>query len=266
MRHDAVVLITGASRGIGRATAVRFARSGARLVLAARDGEQLERLAEKLRERAGAKVSAHATDVSLQADVDALVSNAMAHYGRIDVLVNAAGGGLYGRIEETSEADFQEVLETNLLGTHRVTRAVLPHMRGQGSGHIVTVGSVVGKRSWAFHGAYSASKFALVGFTQALRAELAGSGVTATLVLPANTRTDFFRAAKVLTPGYEPKPLGAVQRPGRVARAIVRSVDHPSPEINVVPAMRGAMVLAEAFPALADRVAAAYYRWIARRL
>ena len=256
-----MVVITGASAGIGRATAVRFAREGAALVLAARSPEPLERLAARLAERYGVETLAHPCDVRDAARVEALIAAAMERFGRIDVLVNNAGQGLYGRVEDTPAEAFREALETNALGAHHAIRAALPHMRRQGSGHIVNVGSVVGKRGWPWHGAYAAAKFALTGLTQALRGELAGSGVSVTLVLPASTDTGFFARARSYTPGYEPRPMGPVQPPDRVARAIVRSVRHPVPEALPQPWLRPALALAEAFPGLAAKASELHYRW-----
>ena len=259
-----IVVITGASAGIGRATAVRFAREGARLVLAARSRERLEELAARIGERFGTGVLAVPCDVRNPQEVEALAEAAMARFGRIDVLVNNAGYGLYGRIEDTPGDAFRDLLDTNVLGAHNAIRAVLPHMRRQDSGHIVNVGSVVGKRSWPYHGAYAASKFALTGLTQALRGELGGTGISVTLVLPASTDTEFFANAPTHSPEYVPAPLGPVQTPGRVARAIVRSVERPAPEVHLQPLMRIAHVLAEVFPGLTALASELHYRWLRR--
>ena len=264
MAGPLVVVITGASAGIGRATAVRFAAEGASLVLAARSQERLERLAERLEHRFGVETLVVRCDLRRQDEVGGMVEAAMASFGRIDVLVNNAGFGLYGRIEDTPEEAFRDVLETNVLGVHHAIRAVLPHMRRQASGHIVNVGSVVGKRSWPYHGAYAASKFALTGLTQALRGELAGSGVTVSLVLPASTATEFFANAPAYSPEYVPAPLGPVQTPGQVARAIVRSVRKPSPEVHMQPLMRVAHVLGDLFPGVTAWASELHYRWLQR--
>lgn len=264
MSGPLVVVITGASAGIGRATAIRFAGEGASVVLAARSRARLAQLAERIEGRFGVETLVVRCDVREATEVEALAEAAIARFGRIDVLVNNAGYGLYGRIEDTPGEALRDVLETNVLGVHHAIRAVLPHMRRQGSGHIVNVGSVVGKRSWPYHGAYAASKFALTGLTQALRGELAGSGVSVTLVLPASTDTEFFGNAPTFSPEYLPAPLGPVQTPGQVARAIVRSVSRPSPEVHMQPLMRIAHVLGDAFPGLTAWASELHYRWLQR--
>ena len=260
MSHQRVVVVTGASAGIGRATAVCFAHKGDAVVVAARTKDRLDRLAKRLNERFGGEVLAQCCDVRETDQVDHLVAATIERFGRIDVLVNNAGYGLYGLLEDTSEQDFRDLLETNVLGPQRAIRAALPHMRRQRAGHIVNVGSVVGKRGWPYHGAYAASKFALTGLTQSLRGELAGSGVSVSLVLPATTASEFFASASIVTPGYEPQALGPVHTPIQVARVIMRTVEHPSAEVNVVPVMRVAQMIAEALPALAARVSEVYFR------
>ncbi|HCV00305.1 MAG TPA: short-chain dehydrogenase [Dehalococcoidia bacterium] len=260
MSTPLVVVITGASAGIGRATAIRFARERASLVLAARSQEILEQLAENLEQRYEIETLVVQCDVRNHKNIDSLIEAAIGKFGRIDVLVNNAGYGLYGRIEDTPEQAFRDVIETNVLAVHHTIRLVLPHMRQQGSGHIVNVGSIVGKRSWPYHGAYAASKFALTGLTQALRGELAGSGVTTTLVLPASTETEFFAKAQTYSPEYAPAPLGPVQKPDQVARTIVQSVRKPSPEQHLQPLMRIAHVLADAFPGLTALASEIHYR------
>ncbi len=265
MASPPVVVVTGASSGIGRATAVRFANEGAALVLAARSQERLERLAERLQDRFGVATLAHPCDVRQHEQVDALIEAAIARFGRIDVLVNNAGYGLYGRIEDTPDDAFRDLLETNVLGVHHAIRATLPCMRRQGAGHIVNVGSIVGKRSWPYHGAYAASKFALTGLTQALRGELAGSGVSVSLILPASTDTHFFSSAPSFSPEYMPAPLGPVQTPGRVARAIVDSWRRPGVEVHTQPLLRLSHLLADLFPTLTAKASELHYRWLNRQ-
>jgi hypothetical protein len=260
LKPGAIVVVTGAGGGIGRATAAAFAQRGARLVLGDLREVAVREAGRTIVERTGAAVVAMACDVRRDGDVERLVGAAFERFGRVDVMVNNAGTGYYARVEDTSVEDFRELWETNVLGVHRGIAAVVPVMRAQSEGHIVIVGSVNGRQSWPFHGAYSATKFALTGLTQSLRMELAGSGVTASLILPVNVRTGFFDAAKVATAGYVPQPLGATTSAASVARRIVRSVDRPSPEIDTVGAMRLAFVLGGAFPWLADAVGKRWYR------
>ncbi len=261
-----VAVITGASSGIGRAAAVAFAAHGYDVVLGARRAGLLQQAAGELHERRGVEAVPIACDVRSTADVQRLVNMAVERFGRLDVLVANAGVGLSARVEDTSDEDFRDLLDTNVLGVQRCIRAAVPIMRRQRHGHIVIVGSVVGKRAWPLHGAYAATKFALTGLTQSLRAELTGSGVTASLILPGTTRTEFFRAARVRTARYQSRPRGIVQTPETVARAIVRSVDHPAAEIYTFWPLRLALWLAGVFPALPDLAARRYYAWIARWL
>jgi len=256
--EGAVVIVTGASAGIGRETALAFARRGAHVVLAARREDRLRALAARI-ERIGVQALVVRTDVGRSEDVERMVRATLERFGRIDVLVNNAGFGFSGTIEETTEADMRELMDVNYMGAFNATRAVLPHMRRQKQGHIVNVASVVGKLAFPFHGAYSATKFAMIGMTESLRGELDGSGVTATVVLPGSTRTEFFDAQRT-NDGHVSAPTGPQQTAAQVARAIVRSVDHPTPEVNVFPGYRIAYGLDAFFPFLRDFAGRQFYR------
>jgi len=256
--QDAVVIVTGASSGIGRETALEFARQGARVVLAARREERLRQLAGHI-EGLGAEALVVPTDVARKDDLARLVRAALDRFGRIDVLVNNAGFGFSGTIEETTEADMREMMDVNYMAAFHLTRAVLPHMRRQRRGHIVNVASVVGKIAFPYHGAYSATKFALIAMTEALRGELDGSGVTATAVLPASTRTEFFDVQRT-NDGHVSAPTGPQQDADAVARAIVRSLRRPTPEVNMVRTFRLAYGLNGFFPALRDFAGRQFYR------
>jgi short-subunit dehydrogenase len=256
--RDATVIVTGASAGIGRATALEFARRGANVVLAARREQRLRELATQV-ERIGVQALVTPTDVSRTADVDRMVAAAIERFGRIDVLVNNAGFGFSGTIEETTEADMRELMDVNYMGAFNAIRAALPHMRRQRRGHIVNVASVVGKFAFPFHGAYSATKFAMIGMTESLRGELDGSGITATVVLPGRTRTEFFDVQRT-NDGHVSAPTGPQQSAEQVARAIVRSVNKPVPEVNVFPGYRIAYGLNGFFPFMRDFAGRQFYR------
>jgi NAD(P)-dependent dehydrogenase (short-subunit alcohol dehydrogenase family) len=182
-----VWFITGASTGFGRELAEQLLPAGARVVATARRPEQIADLAEKFPETA----LALRLDVTDQASVDAAVEAALAKFGRVDVLVNNAGYGLAGGIEEATEAEYMPVFETNVFGLMRMTRALLPQFRRQRAGNIVNLSSIaglVGTQGWGY---YNASKFAVNGFSEALAQEMAPLGVHVTIVEPGPFRTDF---------------------------------------------------------------------------
>ena len=255
---DRVVLITGASSGIGLASARMFADEGANVVLAARNQDRLSEIAKEFNSK-GYHFLAKKCDVRKPLDVERIVKASNDRFGTIDILVNSAGTALYGLVEETPDEALQDNLEVNLFGTLRCIRAVVPSMRKQKWGRIINVGSVVGKRGWAFHGGYAASKFALTGLTQSLQAELANSGITATLILPASTRTNFFSSATITSNGYEPKMLGPVQNAEMVARYILKSAKKPKGNVYTIWWMKWSFILAEMFPWLYSTAAKIFY-------
>ena len=180
-----VVLITGASSGIGLATANLFAERGWRVAATMRnpsDGAALE-------QHEGVKVLP--LDVTDTDSVEAAVAAALEHFGRIDVLVNNAGYGLFGPFETATDEQIRRQFATNVEGIFTVTRAVLPAMRSQGSGTVINVASLGGLVALPFFSLYSASKFAVVGFTEALSFELAPLGIRAKVIAPGGVATDF---------------------------------------------------------------------------
>ncbi len=182
-----VWFITGASTGFGYALAEQLLTAGHSVVATARKPEQIAHFAEEYKDRC----LVQALDVTEQASVEAAVSAAVAKFGRVDVLVNNAGYGLAGAVEEASEAEFMPVFETNVFGLIRVTRALLPQFRKQRSGNILnlsSIGGLIGSPGWGY---YNASKFAVNGFSEALAAEMAPLGVHVTIVEPGPFRTDF---------------------------------------------------------------------------
>lgn len=184
-----VVLITGSSRGLGFALAQEFARHGARLVICARHEEPLESARAALVTRFGAEVLAIPCDVSERSQVEHLVSLAIEHYGQIDVLVHNAGVIMVGPAETMTLADYDEAMAAIFWGGVYATFAVLPAMRARGNGHITFITSIGGKVSVPHLLPYSAAKFALVGFAEGLRAEVARYGVRVTAIAPGLMRT-----------------------------------------------------------------------------
>ena len=182
-----VWFITGASTGFGRELAEQTLRAGYQVVATARKPEQVSDLAERYPDRA----LTLALDVTDQSSVDTAVDTAIRRFGRVDVVVNNAGYGFAGAIEEATEAEYMPVFETNVFGLIRVTRAFLPHLRTQRSGHIVNISSMAGLVGFAGWGYYNATKFAVNGFSEALALELEPLGIHVTVIEPGPFRTDF---------------------------------------------------------------------------
>ena len=189
-----VWFITGASTGFGRLLAEEVLKAGGRVIATARKIEQIADLAANYPAAARALV----LDVTNPQQIEAVAQDAIAAFGRVDVLVNNAGYGIAGGIEEATEAEFLPVFETNVLGLIRVTRAFLPHLRKQRSGHILNLSSIAGLIGGAGWGYYNTSKFAVEGFSEALAGEMAPLGVKVTIVEPGPFRTDFLGRSAAL--------------------------------------------------------------------
>jgi short-subunit dehydrogenase len=246
-----VVVVTGASSGIGAATAVACGRAGMRVVLAARRAGRLAAVAADV-SAAGGTARVVPTDVGDEAAVRTLIDGTVDAWGRVDVLVNNAGVGILATVDQTTPAEFERLVRVNYLGAVHGVLAALPHMRRQGAGHIVNVASVVGKRASPFRAAYVASKFALVGFSEALRMELRGTGIHVTCVCPIGTATEFH--------DVEPNRLGVPGRGGpiqtaeHVARTIVRALRRPRAEVHPYPPARLLFLANDVAPGLVDRL------------
>jgi NADP-dependent 3-hydroxy acid dehydrogenase YdfG len=184
-----VAIVTGASSGIGEATAAALADAGASVVLAARRTEELEALAERI-ESAGGDALVVPTDVTDEGDIDALVDATTDEYGRIDVLVNNAGVMLLEPLERADRSNLRQMVEVNLLGLMNLTHAVLPVMQEQGSGHIVNVSSVAGRQASADSSGYNATKFGVNAFTEAVRQEVTTEGIRTTVIEPGAVDTE----------------------------------------------------------------------------
>lgn len=234
------VLVTGASRGIGAAVARAAHARGAKVGLLARTTADLEVLAAELGER----VATATADVCERAAVDDAITALIEALGLPGILVNNAGIGSYASFLEEDLDAFQRLMAVNYLGTVHATRAVLPWMIDRGSGHIVNIGSIAGRVGAPFETAYSASKFAVTGFTEALAAEVAELGIRVSLVQPGPVRTHFTEARGVPFQQRIPHPVP----PERIATAVLDAVDHDRFEQIVPRWLRGPTVVRAALP------------------
>lgn len=237
--------ITGASTGFGRLLAEELLRRGERVIATARDVAKIDDLAERYPETARAL----ALDVTQPAEIAAVAEQAIAAFGQVDVVVNNAGYGVNGAVEEVSVEEFEPMFQTNIYGTIHTTRAFLRHLRERGSGHIFNISSVGGLIGSAGWGYYNATKFAVEGFSEALAGEMKPLGVRVTVVEPGPFRTDFLgrsgKLAALELPDYE-QTAGkareylrsqAGKQPGdpqRAVEAIIAAADAPEPPLHLI--------------------------------
>jgi len=205
-----VAVVTGAGRGIGRAIAFELAQAGARVVLAARSRSELEDTARTI----GSAASVIPTDVRDKDQVHALLDQTSSAIGPIDILVNAAGLGIFGRVVEFRDEDFATLIETNLRGTFYTCRFVLPSMIQRKTGDIVNIASIAGKVGSATRAVYCASKFGVVGFTESLAEEVREQGIRVSVVCPGSTNTSFSadKKGKALERMLSPEDVAAAVR------------------------------------------------------
>lgn len=251
--ENRVVVITGASSGIGKATALAFAREGATTALVSRSRDKLEKVADEIRSFSES-VSVHPADVSSAAAIEALVSDVVETHGRIDILFNNAGKSFVGRIDEADFVDnLNEMIGTDFLGTVNVTRAVLPVMKRQGAGHIMNMSSVVGRKAFPHFGGYSSVMHAVSGFTDALRQELDATGINVSVVHPALTQTPLLAHVR---PEDMPPPFRRLSPipVERVANAVLDGIWRNKPRV-IVPVQPNLLLFADAIsPRLGDTV------------
>jgi short-subunit dehydrogenase len=263
--EDMVVVITGASAGIGRALAEELSKHGAKLVLAAR---RLDRLEELNRSLGGAHLCLRC-DVSRIEDCQSLVEQSIARYKRIDTLVCNAGYGIYRKIIDTGPEDVRRLFATNVLGTTDCIHFALPRMIGQQPrdgfrGQIMIVSSFVGRRGIPFIGVYSGTKAAQLGIAEALRVELRPFRVAVTSVHPIQTKTEF---GTVATENGMMKIADAPmeQSAQTVARAMVRAIQRPRPEVWPSRPSRWAAGICTLFPRITDRAMNVYRKQVERQ-
>jgi NAD(P)-dependent dehydrogenase (short-subunit alcohol dehydrogenase family) len=240
---DKVAIVTGASSGIGVATARELARRGATVVLAARRTDELERQAQAIR-AAGADAFAITTDLTDRRQLGSLVGQTIARFGRIDIVVNNAGANWHRPVAATPAAEVSRLVELNLIAPMLLTRAALPEMLARHYGSIVFVGSLSGRV--AMEPLYSSTKFGLRGFALALRRQLAGTGVSVSLVSPGNIKTGMTQDVAARLPG-----------PQLVANQVAELIIHPRREV-VIPHRHYMIVWLEQ---LAGTVTDVVHRW-----
>jgi short-subunit dehydrogenase len=254
--HEQVMVITGASSGIGLATAHLAVRKGAKLVLAARSQEVIAGIVDAIKKSGGEAI--HVTcDVADRAEVERVVSAAIARFGRIDTWVNNAGVSIYGRLDQVSEEDSRRLFDINFWGVYHGSLAVLPHLKAHG-GALINVGSEVSEAVIPFQGMYSASKHAVKGFTDALRVEieqLDAAPVSITLIQPTSTDTPFPEHAKNYM-DKEPKLPTPMDDPEDVAKAICNAAVKPTRSKKVGGMSKINTATAKIVPKLGDKISA----------
>ena len=258
-----VVAITGASAGIGRATALRLARDGAAIVACARRQDELEQVGKEIETSGGQSLTVVA-DVTSEADMDGLVARAVERFGRLDVMMCNAGFGIYGAIDEITPDQMRKLMDINYFGTYYAARAALPVFRRQKTGHVIVVSSIVGKRGVPYMGAYAATKFAQVGLAECLRSELHGSWISVSVVFPVSTETEFFDVMSRETGTVVTRAGGPRQDVSAVAEAIARAIERPVPEVYPFYKSRALVVLNALAPGFCDRIVKRFGRKPAR--
>ncbi|TYP69810.1 hypothetical protein BCM02_113142 [Paenibacillus methanolicus] len=226
--RNRIVVITGATSGIGAVTAAKLAEAGAVPIITGRSASKLA----AMRGRVSGRCGFYELDVTDNADVQRVVDRIATDFGRIDVLVNNAGFGLFERFEDAPLEHFAKMMDTNYMGTVRCAKAVLPYMKSQGNGHIVNIASMAGKLSTAKASGYAATKHAVLGLTNALRAELAPDGIAVSAVNPGPIDTPFLETADP-GGGYAASVKGYLLKPAQVADTIVRVIAKRTPEVDL---------------------------------
>ncbi|HYE65690.1 MAG TPA: SDR family oxidoreductase [Pyrinomonadaceae bacterium] len=212
-------IVTGSTRGIGRAIAEALVREGMNVCISARKEDEIERTVNELSEVGEGRVAGVACDVRDYEEVKALIEHAVAEFGGVDLLVNNAGIGIYRRVEDLSPEDFRAVLETNLFGVFYCCHEVIPQMKKRGGGYIINISSLAGTNAHPQMAAYNASKFGLNGFSEALMQEIRHDGIKVSYIMPGSVNTEFG--------GDEVSPEKSWQlQPEDIARVVLDLLHH----------------------------------------
>jgi NAD(P)-dependent dehydrogenase (short-subunit alcohol dehydrogenase family) len=252
--EEQVVVLMGASSGIGRETALRFAREGARVVVSARSEAGLRSLVEEIRAEGGEAIAVPA-DTSEFEQVKAVADRAVQEYGRLDTWVHLAAVIVFASFEETTPEEFERIIQVNLMGQVYGAMAALPHIKREGRGALIHISSMGAKRSIPLQSAYCASKHGIDGFLEALRVELRHDGlpISVTQVMPATINTPFFDKARTKL-GVKPVAPPPIYGPSIVADAILHAAENPARDLVVGGAARAVISTQTLSPRLLDAV------------
>jgi len=257
MFNDKVILITGASSGIGSLLAQEVSALGAITILTGRNEQRLTQTLEKI----SGQAEIYVMDVQNLADVEATVEHIVAKYGKIDILINNAGYGKFDSIEKLSVEEYEQMMDTNYMGVVRCTKAVLPIMEHAGSGHIVNIASLAGMIGNAKSTSYSATKHAVLGFTNSLRMELRGRPIKVSAVNPGPINTEFFQIAD--PDGKYVKNISwFIMQPEYVVKQIIRLLRSQRAELSLPRTAAFGLKLYQLCPRLIDKVAG---KWLNKK-
>lgn len=245
-----IVVITGASSGIGAMMAQTLASRGAVPILMARSEKKLAKTASQINRPHGV----YLLDVTSGEQVTRTMERVIAEHGRIDILINNAGYGVFEAFIDADLSEIENMMNVNYMGIVRCTKAVLPHMLKQGGGHIVNIASMAGKIGSAKSSGYSASKHAVLGFTNCLRQELVGTGVHLTAINPGPIDTPFFDRADP-TGQYVNNIRWFMLKPEQVVLKVLAAIERRTPEVNMPFMAAFGVKLYQLFPRLFDRIA-----------
>ena len=229
--NEQVVVLMGASSGIGRVTALRFAEKGAKVFVSARGEEGLRSLVEEIREGGGEAAYAVADTTDFE-QVKAVGDGAVAEYGRLDTWVHLAGTAVFATFEQTTPEEFKRVVDVTLMGQVYGAMAALPHIKREGRGALIHISSVEAKRAMPFHSAYGAAKHGIDGFVEAMRVELKHEGwpISVTQIMPGTINTPFFDKGRSKI-GVKPVGLPPIYEPETVADVILYAAEHPERDL-----------------------------------